>query len=142
MTVGAGESDPAALAAEVVAAINDRAPERLGALLDERSRVVTGRNAHVGAEAIQRWAAKDGLPSDLVIALGFDGAGTLWVATDQGLGRIVDGRASAVPLPGVESQPLVYALTPDGGELTRHDDGTKTVLATDAVGFAIAGEPG
>ena len=66
---------------------------------------------------IQRWAAKDGLPSDLVIALAFDGAGTLWVATDQGLGRITDGRASAVPLPGVESQPLVYALTPDGGAM-------------------------
>jgi signal transduction histidine kinase/ligand-binding sensor domain-containing protein len=64
---------------------------------------------------IERWAAKDGLPSDIIFALAFDGAGTLWVATDQGLGRIVDGRASKVALPGVESQPRVYALTPDGG---------------------------
>lgn len=33
-------------------------------------------------------------------------------------------------------------LVRDGGELTRHEDGTQTVLATDAIGFAIAGEPG
>lgn len=33
-------------------------------------------------------------------------------------------------------------LVRDGTELTRHDDGTKTVLGTDVVGFAIAGEPG
>ena len=63
---------------------------------------------------IQRWAAQDGLPSDTIFALAFDAAGTLWVATDEGLGRIVDGHASAVPLSGVESQPRVYALTPDG----------------------------
>jgi hypothetical protein len=56
---GAGEGDPAALAAEVIAAINERDPERLGSMLDERSRVVTGRTAHVGDEAIQAWAAKE-----------------------------------------------------------------------------------
>ncbi|HWB82056.1 MAG TPA: hypothetical protein VG755_44140 [Nannocystaceae bacterium] len=33
-------------------------------------------------------------------------------------------------------------LVRDGSELTRHEDGAKTVLATDALGFAIAGEPG
>ena len=64
---------------------------------------------------IERWTAKDGLPSDTILSLAFDAAGALWVATDNGLGRIVDGRASNIPLPGVESQPLVYALTPDGG---------------------------
>ncbi len=51
--------DPAALAAEVVAAINDRDPERLGRVLGERSRVITGRKAHEGAEAVQAWAAKE-----------------------------------------------------------------------------------
>jgi signal transduction histidine kinase/ligand-binding sensor domain-containing protein len=64
---------------------------------------------------IERWTAKDGLPSDTILSLAFDAAGALWVATDNGLGRIVDGRASSIPLPGVESPPLVYALTPDGG---------------------------
>lgn len=66
---------------------------------------------------IDRWTAKDGLPSDTIIALAFDAAGTLWVATDQGLGRIVGGHASAVPLPGNESQPMVYTLTPEDGAL-------------------------
>ena len=56
---GAGEGDPAALAAAVVAAINERDPERIGALLDERSRVVTGRSVHAGPAAIQAWAAKE-----------------------------------------------------------------------------------
>ena len=64
---------------------------------------------------ITRWGAADGLPSDTILALAFDAAGTLWVATDQGLGRIVDGRASSVALPGAESQPLVYTLTPEAG---------------------------
>jgi hypothetical protein len=54
-----GPGDPAALAAEVVAALNERDPARLAALLDERSRVVTGRKPHIGAEAIGAWAAKE-----------------------------------------------------------------------------------
>lgn len=66
---------------------------------------------------ITRWAARDGLPSDTILSLAFDAAGALWVATDNGLGRIVGGHASSVPLPGVESQPLVYTVTPDGGAL-------------------------
>ncbi|GAA5005083.1 ATP-binding protein [Lysobacter lycopersici] len=66
---------------------------------------------------IERWTAKDGLPSDLILSLAFDAAGTLWVATDNGLGRIVGGHASSVPFPGVESQPMVYTLTPEGGAL-------------------------
>jgi ligand-binding sensor domain-containing protein/signal transduction histidine kinase/ActR/RegA family two-component response regulator len=66
---------------------------------------------------IDRWTAKDGLPSDTILSLAFDAAGVLWIATDQGLGRIVDGRASSVPLPGVESQPLVYTLTPEAGAM-------------------------
>ena len=61
---------------------------------------------------ITRWAARDGLPSDTILSLAFDAAGALWVATDNGLGRIVGGHASSVPLPGVESQPLVYTVTP------------------------------
>ena len=64
---------------------------------------------------ITRWTAKDGLPSDTILSLAFDTAGTLWVATDNGLGRIVDGHASSVPLPGVESPPLVYSLKQEGG---------------------------
>ena len=66
---------------------------------------------------IERWTAQDGLPSDTILALAFDAAGTLWVATDKGLGRIVDGHASAVPLPGAGEPPLVYTLTPIGGAL-------------------------
>jgi hypothetical protein len=30
----------------------------------------------------------------------------------------------------------------DGPELTRHEDGTQTVIANDVIGFAIAGDPG
>jgi ligand-binding sensor domain-containing protein/signal transduction histidine kinase len=63
------------------------------------------------------WTRADGLPSDIVLALAFDAAGTLWVATDKGLGRIDGDHASAVALPNVASQPLVYALTPEGGAL-------------------------
>lgn len=56
---GTSPGDPAALAAAAVAAINDRDPERLGRLLGPRSRVVTGRTAHQGVEAVQAWAAKE-----------------------------------------------------------------------------------
>ena len=66
---------------------------------------------------ITRWTAKDGLPSDTILSLAFDAAGTLWVATDNGLGRIVDGQASSVPLPGAEPKPLVYTLTPEAAAL-------------------------
>lgn len=56
---GAGTGDPAALAAEVIAAINDREPARLRALLGDGSRVVTGRSTHSGPDAIAAWAAKE-----------------------------------------------------------------------------------
>jgi hypothetical protein len=56
---GAGADDPAALAAAVITAISEREPERLRALLDERSRVLTGRSTHTGPDAIAAWAAKE-----------------------------------------------------------------------------------
>ncbi len=52
-------SEAAERAAAVVAAINSRDPERLAAVLDERSEVVTGRNTHAGVEAICAWARKE-----------------------------------------------------------------------------------
>ena len=64
---------------------------------------------------IDGWTRADGLPSDIVLALAFDADGSLWVATSKGLGRIVDGRASTVHVPGVHEQPVVYTLTPEGG---------------------------
>lgn len=57
--MAAGRVEPAALAAEAVEAINERDPDRLGRLLGERSRVITGRRAHVGPDAVQSWAAKE-----------------------------------------------------------------------------------
>jgi hypothetical protein len=56
---GAGADDPAALAAAVVSAINGQDAERLRALLNGRSRVVTGRSTHTGPDAIAAWAAKE-----------------------------------------------------------------------------------
>lgn len=47
------------LAAEIVAAINSRDPERLHPLVDEGSEVVTGRSTHRGPDAIAAWARKE-----------------------------------------------------------------------------------
>jgi hypothetical protein len=47
------------MAAEVVAAINERDGERLRELLGPGSRVVTGQRPHEGVEAVAAWAAKE-----------------------------------------------------------------------------------
>jgi signal transduction histidine kinase/CheY-like chemotaxis protein len=49
------------------------------------------------------------LPSDIVLALAFDAAGRLWVATTAGLARREGDRFVRVALPG-EPAPLVYSL--------------------------------
>ena len=66
---------------------------------------------------IQRYtAARDGLPSDTVLALAVDAQGTLWIGTDAGIAKLQGGRIEAVHLPEAEGVPLVYSLTmqPDG----------------------------
>ena len=52
-------SEAAERAASIVEAINSREPERLAAVLTDRSEVVTGRNVHTGAEAVTAWARKE-----------------------------------------------------------------------------------
>ncbi len=62
-------------------------------------------------------AARDGLPSDTVLALAVDADGALWVGTTAGLARRRDdGALERVALPGAEGEPMVYALAvqPDG----------------------------
>ena len=56
-------------------------------------------------------AARDGLPSDTVLALGLDAHGVLWIGTDAGVARMQGGRIDSVRLPGADSAPLVYSLT-------------------------------
>lgn len=50
------------------------------------------------------------LPSDIVLALAFDDAGSLWVATTAGLARLDDDGFARIVLPG-EPAPLVYSLS-------------------------------
>ena len=52
-------TDPAELAAAVIAAINSREPAELASLLDPEVEVVTGRSVHAGPEAVLAWAAKE-----------------------------------------------------------------------------------
>ena len=62
-------------------------------------------------------AARDGLPSDTILALATDADGVLWVGTTAGLARrSAAGVFERVVLPGAEGQPMVYALAlqPDG----------------------------
>jgi ligand-binding sensor domain-containing protein/nitrogen-specific signal transduction histidine kinase len=56
-------------------------------------------------------AAADGLPSDTVLCLAVDAAGTLWIGTDGGLARLRGGRIEPVRLPNAGAPPLVYSLT-------------------------------
>lgn len=57
------------------------------------------------------------LPADTVLALAFDGAGRLWVATTAGIARRDDEAGfTRVALPG-EPWPLVYALVPIEGRI-------------------------
>ena len=60
----------------------------------------------------QRYTTADGLPSDTIVSLGVDRAGVLWVGTDAGLARQQGQRFAAVPLPGAEAPPVVYAVSP------------------------------
>ncbi|TLX23197.1 hybrid sensor histidine kinase/response regulator [Thermomonas fusca] len=62
-------------------------------------------------------AARDGLPSDTILALATDADGVLWVGTTAGLARRRgDGAFERVALPGAEGEPMVYTLAqqPDG----------------------------
>jgi hypothetical protein len=122
MTAGApGEpGDPAALAAEVVAALNERDHERLGRLLDDGSRVVTGRKAHEGIDAIQAWAAKE--YSHLQRRFAIDAYRTI------GARVLASGMVQYVWTEGGEvadSTPIALELSFAGGrleELSIHDD--------------------
>jgi hypothetical protein len=123
MTAGGapGDSgDPAALAAEVVAALNERDPARLGRVLDESSRIVTGRKTHEGIEAVQTWAAKE--YSHLQRRFAIDAY------------RTIDGRVLATGMVQyvwteggevADSTPIALEMTFSGGrlgELGIHDD--------------------
>ena len=55
--------------------------------------------------------AKDGLPSDTVLALAMDANDALWIGTDAGLARMQGGRIDSVRLPDAGAAPLVYSLT-------------------------------
>jgi ligand-binding sensor domain-containing protein len=66
---------------------------------------------------ITRWTQADGLPSDTILALAFDTAGTLWVGTDAGLALWDGMRIRAVPLRGADAAPMVYSLTRAGDAL-------------------------
>jgi ligand-binding sensor domain-containing protein/signal transduction histidine kinase/CheY-like chemotaxis protein len=47
----------------------------------------------------RRYTVKDGLPGNQVEALAVDGAGVLWIGTQDGLARLSHGKAERVPLP-------------------------------------------
>lgn len=63
--------------------------------------------------AMRRYtAARDGLPTDTVLALATDAQGVLWVGTTGGLARLRgDGGIEPVALPDAEGVPMVYALS-------------------------------
>lgn len=54
----------------------------------------------------------ESLPSNIVLAIAFDGRGTLWIATMAGLARYDDGRITRVPLPGDHPSQSVLSVTP------------------------------
>ncbi|RZA22179.1 MAG: hybrid sensor histidine kinase/response regulator [Lysobacteraceae bacterium] len=56
-------------------------------------------------------AARDGLPSDTVLALAVDAGGTLWIGTDKGLARLQGEHVESVRLPEAGDTPMVYSLT-------------------------------
>ena len=66
---------------------------------------------------IVAYRVADGLPSDTVLELAVDAAGTLWIGTDAGLARLRDGRIERMPLPGEAEPSLVYALVARGDGL-------------------------
>ncbi len=71
-----------------------------------------GRITHYGHDQ----ADPDSLPSDRVMSLVFDAAGTLWIGTMEGLARF-DGHAiQRVRVPGVEA-PTVFAISMIGDTL-------------------------
>ncbi len=66
---------------------------------------------------IAGYRVADGLPSDTVLELAVDAAGTLWIGTDAGIARLQEGRIERVPLPGEAEASLVYALIARGDAL-------------------------
>src|SRR3546814_5582035 len=58
----------------------------------------------------------DSLPSDTVMSLAFDRAGTLWVGTRAGLAKFQGGRIQRVAMP-IEGTPLLYSTSLIGDDL-------------------------
>ena len=63
------------------------------------------------------YRAADGLPSDTVLELAVDAAGSLWIGTDAGLARMRDGLIQRITLPGEAAPSVVYALVALGDDV-------------------------
>ena len=66
---------------------------------------------------ITGYRVADGLPSDTVLELAVDAAGTLWIGTDAGLARMRGGRIERMALPGEPGASLVFTLAARGDAL-------------------------
>ncbi len=62
-------------------------------------------------------AAENGLPSDIVMSLAVDAGNRLWVGTPKGLAREHAGGFEVLPLPGAETPPIVFSLSPEADGL-------------------------
>jgi ligand-binding sensor domain-containing protein/signal transduction histidine kinase/ActR/RegA family two-component response regulator len=58
----------------------------------------------------------DSLPSDTIMSLAFDRAGTLWIGTRAGMAKFQDGRVHRVAMP-MDETPLLYSVTRVGDDL-------------------------
>lgn len=57
------------------------------------------------------------LPDDIVLSLGFDAGGRLWIGTTAGLARWTGSDFERLVLPGDQPAPMVYSVSPDGAAL-------------------------
>ncbi|MCK7594011.1 ligand-binding sensor domain-containing diguanylate cyclase [Pseudomarimonas salicorniae] len=65
----------------------------------------------------RRYGRREGLESPLLWSLAADGQGGLWVGSDNGLQRLVDGRFESVVPGSALPHPNAYTLLPEDGRL-------------------------